>query len=287
MLACRPWPTQIGATRLTPCCARRRLDDCTRLSSQSVGCNKRQRHCTDARVPPAAIGAWKVGLVGRPRSGRPGKPADGEAPAMAGSRWLPNGCMATAKLQRWGGAASRRADRDRNRRQRGRRKAAQGDPARSRGALQGLSRRPAQASWGRRKPAPGLPMRHPRTRRTLAGVPARLKACGRSPTASAQEGMFFTQTDRRRPPLRSAEYPRPPRWVPHAGPACESPSTRHPGRSDASDRASSARELAAGSAFLPAIPDSLAPACEPGLGFRDDGWWLAEYKPIHYSGRLS
>jgi hypothetical protein len=52
----------------------------------------------DARIQHPVwqeAGAWKVGSrVGGTSSGRPGKPADGEAPAMAGNRRPPNGCMA-------------------------------------------------------------------------------------------------------------------------------------------------------------------------------------------------
>jgi hypothetical protein len=38
----------------------------------------------------AAAGAWKEAIVGWPRSRRPGTTANGEAPAMAGSRWPPS-----------------------------------------------------------------------------------------------------------------------------------------------------------------------------------------------------
>ena len=88
------------------------------------------------------------------RSRRPGKPADGEAPAMAAESSTAKWLMATAELQQWGEAASRRAYRDRNRRQRGCRKATQGTPKVPGGPLEGPSSRSGRTCWGRRTTGP-------------------------------------------------------------------------------------------------------------------------------------
>jgi hypothetical protein len=106
---------------------------------------------------------------------------------MAGNRRLPNGCMAPLDpgLRR-GRAGSRRVDRDRNRRQRGRRKATQGTPQGPREPRKGPPRRFREASWGRRTTGPRVAHGAPAYPSHLAGQPAGLSVLGVSAEA-AQE----------------------------------------------------------------------------------------------------
>ena len=136
-----------------------------------------------------AAGAWKVGPERRPRSRRPGKPADGEAPAMAGNRRLPNGCMAIAApapAEEWTGTETAVT------------RAPQGGPGDPRGPRerrtrsQGGQRRPPGAGG---QPALGSPMGRPRTRRT--------------PRRSAGEGRRRVRPRRSRL-LRSKAFRKPP-----------------------------------------------------------------------------
>jgi hypothetical protein len=139
-----------------------------------------------------AAGARKGGPNGGPRSGRPGKPADGEAPAMAGNRRLPNGCMAgnamvsdpDLRRGRPGGSDTGLAEERTGteiavnagavRRPRAPFRRGAGERcSRSRGGQR-------EASWSRRTPAPGLPTRRPRYPSHPRGCPAGRTARGRS-----------------------------------------------------------------------------------------------------------
>ena len=106
------------------------------------------------------------------RSRRPGCDRSGEAPAMARSRRPPSGSRCDREVPATGRAGSQSiCARDTNRRTR----VPQGSPgtrAGSQGARRGSQGGPQPSLPGRVVPAPGLPTRHPRTRRTLAGFPA-------------------------------------------------------------------------------------------------------------------
>ena len=122
----------------------------------------------------------RQGLNGGPSSRRPGKPADGEAPAMAGNRRPPNGCM--APLPAFAGA--RREAEERTGTEIAVTRAppgGPGGPARSQGDMvsdpqghpQGLTPLPRRPSRGLLGPEDNrLRAAHgrPRTRRTLVGV---------------------------------------------------------------------------------------------------------------------
>ena len=103
----------------------------------------------------AAAGAWKESLDGS-RSRRPVPAASGEAPAMAWSPLAAKGLKARPRSASDGASHGPKTGTGQKSPTRGRRKAAQGTPSRSRGALPRGSRGgPAGSPGAGGKPAPG------------------------------------------------------------------------------------------------------------------------------------
>ena len=119
----------------------------------------------------AAAGAWKESPDGS-RSRRPAATVAAEAPAMAPvCSDRPEGSRCE---RRCSGNRTRReakaSQQDTNRRHAGAARQPR-DPSRVSGSPTGFPGRLNRSLPGRVVPAPGLPMRHPRTRRTSRGVP--------------------------------------------------------------------------------------------------------------------
>jgi hypothetical protein len=106
----------------------------------------------------------RQGLNGGPSSRRPGKPADGKAPAMAGNRWPPNGCMADRPRLSPGQGGKPKSGPGQKSPPTRAPQGDPGDPARSQGAPQGALKeasrsllgpednRPPGCPWGARVP---------------------------------------------------------------------------------------------------------------------------------------
>ena len=134
----------------------------------SCACRCLRRDVDRSVLHVAAAGAWKESLTEGSRSRRPGPAGSGEAPAMVAEPLPVKGLKARpARFQQWGGAGKPKIGSGQKSPST---RAPHGDPGDPQGPgeppTRGSRGGPAGSPGAGGQPAPGLPKRHPRTRRT-------------------------------------------------------------------------------------------------------------------------